>query len=172
MSVLILEKGFVKDSLLSRIPLMSQNFLFGDKLQVVGDRFSEPSPEANGAKIKLWTAEGLGGASRINGMVMTRGTPADYNAWAQDMSLDDWAWERVEPFFRKSENDIGRPTSEARGHDGKLFRLLSLSLAPLTLTNAKNYKVRSRSGNSSHLSFGDDSRSTFNLLLGPSLPQD
>lgn len=54
-------------------------------------------------------------------MVMTRGTPADYNAWAQDMSLDDWAWERVEPFFRKSENDIGRPTSRARGHDGKPF---------------------------------------------------
>lgn len=137
MTVLILEKGFVKDSLLSRIPLMSQNFLFGDKLQVVGDRFSEPSPEANGAKIKLWTAEGLGGASRISGMVMTRGTPADYNAWAQDMSLDDWAWERVEPFFRKSENDIGCPTSEARGHDGKLFRLLSLSLAPLTSLTPK-----------------------------------
>lgn len=117
----MLEKGSVKNSLLSRSPLLSQNFHFGDKLQVVSDRFSEPSPEANGGKFQLWTAEGLGGASRINGMVMTRGPPADYNAWAQDMSLDDWAWERVEPFFRKSENNIGRPHSQARGHDGKLF---------------------------------------------------
>ncbi|KAI7779322.1 choline dehydrogenase [Diaporthe eres] len=119
-SVLVLEKGAVKNSLLSRSPLLSQNFHFGDKLQVVSDRFSEPSPEANGDKFQLWTAEGLGGASRINGMVMTRGPPADYNAWAQDMSLDDWAWERVEPFFRKSENNIGRPGSQARGHDGPI----------------------------------------------------
>lgn len=120
----MLEKGSVKNSLLSRSPLLSQNFHFGDKLQVVSARFSEPSPEANGGKFQLWTAEGLGGASRINGMVMTRGPPADYNAWAQDMSLDDWAWERVEPFFRKSENNIGRPHSQARGHDGKLLTCL------------------------------------------------
>ncbi|KAG6354630.1 hypothetical protein INS49_004648 [Diaporthe citri] len=116
----VLEKAAVKDSLLSRSPLLSQNFHFGDKLQVVSDRFPEPSPEANGDKFQLWTAEGLGGASRINGMVMTRGPPADYNSWAQDMSLDDWAWERVEPFFRKSENNIGRPDSQARGHDGPI----------------------------------------------------
>ncbi|KAJ4419197.1 hypothetical protein N0V82_005104 [Gnomoniopsis sp. IMI 355080] len=119
-SVLVLEKGFSKDSLLSRIPLLSQNFLFGDKLQVVSDRFSEPSPEVNGGRLKLWTAEGLGGASRINAMVMTRGPPGDYNAWAQEMSLHEWAWDGVEPFFRKSENNISRPQSEARGHDGPI----------------------------------------------------
>lgn len=118
-SVLVLEKGCVKNSLLSRSPLLSQNFTFGDKLQAISDHFSEPSPEANGLKFKLWTAEGLGGASRINGTVMTRGPPAEYNSWAQDMSLDDWAWDRVEPFFRKSENNIGRPQSQTRGHSGK-----------------------------------------------------
>lgn len=121
-SVLVLEKGHSKDSLLSRIPLVSQNFHFGDKLQVVSDRFSEPSTETSGGNFKLWTAEGLGGASRINGMVMTRGTPSDYNGWAQNLSLDDWAWDRVEPYFRKSENNIDRPGSETRGHDGKLFK--------------------------------------------------
>lgn len=119
-SVLVLERGFVKNSLLSRSPLLSQNFTFGDKLQVIGDHFSEPSPEANGLKFKLWTAQGLGGASRINGMVMTQGPPAEYNSWAQDMSLDDWAWDRVEPFFRKSENNIGRPQSQTRGHEGPI----------------------------------------------------
>lgn len=41
-SVLVLEEGFSKDNLLSRIPLLSSNFLFGDQLQVVSDRFSEP----------------------------------------------------------------------------------------------------------------------------------
>lgn len=119
-SVLVLERGLVKDNLLSRSPLLSQNFFFGEKLQVVSDRYSEPSPEANGERLRLLTAEGLGGASRINGMVMTRGTPADYNSWAQELSLDDWAWDRVEPFFRKSENDISHSNSDYRGHHGML----------------------------------------------------
>lgn len=79
-SVLVLERGHVKDKLLSRSPLLSQNFFFGDTLQVVSDRYSDPSLEANGERLRLPTTEGLGGASRINGMFMTRGTPADYNA--------------------------------------------------------------------------------------------
>ncbi|KAF3762951.1 alcohol oxidase [Cryphonectria parasitica EP155] len=120
-SVLVLEKGRVKDIFLSRIPLVSQNFLFGDKFQVVSDHFSEPAPQANGLKMKLWTAEGLGGASRINGMVMTRGAPGDYNAWAQEMGLDDWSWEHVEPFFQKSENAVAHPASSARGHNGPIM---------------------------------------------------
>jgi choline dehydrogenase-like flavoprotein len=98
---------------------MSQNFLFGDTLQVVSDRFSEPVPNANNLRMKFWTSESIGGASRINGMVMTRGPPGDYNAWAE-MGLEDWAWDRVEPYFRKSENAIAHPNSEWRGHDGKL----------------------------------------------------
>ncbi|KAK7710335.1 hypothetical protein SLS64_005920 [Diaporthe eres] len=115
-SVLVLEKGAVKNSLLSRSPLLSQNFHFGDKLQVVSDRFSEPSPEANGDKFQLWTAESLGGASRINAMVMTRGPPADYNAWAQDMSLDDWAWERAAQAVGLSIiDDVNDPAAPAMG---------------------------------------------------------
>lgn len=98
-SVLFLEKGFFKDNLLSQIPLLSSNFLFEDQLQVVSDRFSEPSSEVSGGRLKLWTAEGLGGASRINAMVMTRGLSGDYNAWAEELCLDDWSWDRVEPFF-------------------------------------------------------------------------
>lgn len=72
-------------------------------------------------RLKLWTAEGLGGASRINAMVMTRGPPGDYNASDQELGLDDWSWDRVEPFSRKSENNIARPRSKARGLDGEFL---------------------------------------------------
>ncbi len=74
-TVLLLEKGRVKDNMLSRVPLMSQNFQFENALQVVSDRFSEPVPNANSLRMKFWSSESIGGASRINGMVMTRGPP-------------------------------------------------------------------------------------------------
>ncbi len=97
---------------------MSQNFQFEDALQVVSDRFSEPVPDAKGLRMKFWSSESIGGASRINGMVITRGPLGDYNAWA-DMGLDDWAWDRVEPCFRKSENAIAHPESKWRSHESE-----------------------------------------------------
>jgi choline dehydrogenase-like flavoprotein len=106
--------------MISRIPLFSQNFTLGDALQVVMDRWTEPITGANNFQAKLWTAEGLGGASRINGMVFTRGTPAEYNAWAEEFGLDDWAWDKVEPYFRRTETSIAHPDSPNRGHDGPI----------------------------------------------------
>ncbi|KAL1865060.1 hypothetical protein Daus18300_007407 [Diaporthe australafricana] len=117
-SVLVLEKGHVKDNLVSRIPLLSQNMFLGDPLQVQSTRWSEPIPEANGRRTRIWTSEGLGGATRINAMLMTRGCRADYIAWSKELGLSDWGWEQVEPYFRKIENAVAYPESKSRGHDG------------------------------------------------------
>ncbi|POS76990.1 choline dehydrogenase [Diaporthe helianthi] len=119
-SVLVLEKGHVKDNLVSRIPLLSQNMFLGDPLQVQSTRWSEPIPEANGRRTRIWTSEGIGGATSINAMLMTRGCRADYVAWSEDLGLSDWGWEQVEPYFRKIENAVDYPESEARGHSGKI----------------------------------------------------
>lgn len=100
------------------MPLLSQNLFLGDTLQVQSTRWSEPIPEANGRRTRLWTAEGLGGASRINAMLLTRGCRADYLGWSEELGLQDWGWEQVEPYFRKIENAVGRP-GKSRGHDGK-----------------------------------------------------
>ena len=115
-SVLVLEKGHVKDNWLSRVPLLSQNFVF-PYLQVIS-RLSQPIAEAGGRKARLWTAEAVGGASRINGMLLTRGIPGGFAEWARDMGLTDWSWEKVEPYFKKSENAVGHPDAPYRGHDG------------------------------------------------------
>ncbi|KAI1771542.1 hypothetical protein F4818DRAFT_454661 [Hypoxylon cercidicola] len=114
-TVLVLEKGGVKDNLVSRVPLLSQNFFLGDPLQVLSTRWSEPMTGANGRKNQLWTVEGMGGNSRINAMLWTRGVPGDYASWAE-MGLRDWSWENVEPYFRKMENATAHPDSILRGH--------------------------------------------------------
>lgn len=49
-SALVLEKGRVNDTLLSRIPLASQGLLDGGKRQVVSDHFTEPVVNANGLR--------------------------------------------------------------------------------------------------------------------------
>lgn len=117
-TVLVLERGYVKDNAVSRMPLLSQNMFLGDTLQVQSTRWSEPIPEANGRRTRLWTSEGLGGATRLNAMLLTRGCRADYVRWSQELGLHDWGWEQVEPYFRNIENAIDQPAM-TRGHAGE-----------------------------------------------------
>lgn len=134
MSVLLLEKGRVRDNVLSRMPLMSQNF-FLPWLQVVKDRYSEPIEACDGKKTQLWGAEALGGGSRINVMLVTRGLPGGYNGWAE-MGLTDWSWEKVEPYFRKMETAKGHPGKPYRGHGGKVsLAKLERPIVDVQLTN-------------------------------------
>ncbi|KAK6953887.1 hypothetical protein Daesc_003849 [Daldinia eschscholtzii] len=115
-SVLLIEKGHVNDNIVSRMPLLSQNMFLGDILQVQSNRWSEPLPGANRRRNRLWAVEGIGGATRMNGMLWTRGFPGDYATWSE-MGLGDWAYNKVEPYFRKMENAIAHPKSETRGHE-------------------------------------------------------
>ncbi len=46
----------------------------------------------------------IGGSSSVNASVALRGAPQDYDEWAA-WGNDEWAWERVLPFFRRLEDD-------------------------------------------------------------------
>ncbi|OTB00281.1 putative GMC oxidoreductase [Hypoxylon sp. CI-4A] len=118
-SVLLIEKGHVNDNIVSRVPLVSQNMFLGDTLQVQSNRWSEPIPGANGRRNRLWAVEGIGGATRMNAMLWTRGFPGDYAAWTE-MGLDEWGYDKIEPYFKKIENAIAHPKSKARGHEGPI----------------------------------------------------
>ncbi|KAK7975803.1 hypothetical protein PG989_014266 [Apiospora arundinis] len=115
--VLVLERGKVRDHWLSRIPLISGSLLGGASLFQLVQRLSQPPERREAASTNddgavttkhrpadLRTAEALGGASRINQMLWTRGAPGIYNAWADELGHRDWSWEKVEPFFRKIED--------------------------------------------------------------------
>jgi 5-(hydroxymethyl)furfural/furfural oxidase len=49
----------------------------------------------------------MGGRSSINGQVANRGTPDDYDEWAQ-AGAAGWAWKDVLPYFIRLETDLGR----------------------------------------------------------------
>ena len=69
--MLVIERGPVADSWTSRVPLLSSNIL--SKETVAKTWWSKPLRNANDRFVQVMTAEALGGASRINGLLYTRG---------------------------------------------------------------------------------------------------
>jgi len=57
-----------------------------------------------------------GGSSAINGQVLFRGIPEDYDGWAA-MGNDEWAFTKVLPYFNKLETDLDF-SGDFHGSDG------------------------------------------------------
>ncbi len=60
-----------------------------------------------------------GGSSAINSSAFYRGVPEDFDAWAS-WGNDEWSYDRVLPFFRKSETDVDQH-GDYHGSDGPIF---------------------------------------------------
>ena len=55
-------------------------------------------------------------------MLWTRGCPGEYNSWG-DMGLDEWSWDKVEPYFKRLEKiawPLDKSHPDVRGRDGKI----------------------------------------------------
>ena len=75
-------------------------------------------PDETG-RVHVWPrGKVLGGSSSINGLLYIRGQRADYDGWRQ-MGCEGWAWDDVEPYFRRSENQE-RGACEVHGAGGPL----------------------------------------------------
>src|SRR5437879_3795850 len=61
----------------------------------------------------------VGGTSAINGQVVLRGTPEDYDEWAE-WGNDEWAYTKILPYFRKMETDTALGGRSVHGSDGPL----------------------------------------------------
>ncbi|KAJ6540833.1 aryl-alcohol-oxidase from pleurotus Eryingii [Mycena vulgaris] len=72
-----------------------------------------PQPGLNGRSIPCLRAHLLGGCSAHNGMVYTRGAADDFNRYAKLTGDEGWSWDRIFPYFLKSE----RLTPPADHHD-------------------------------------------------------
>jgi choline dehydrogenase len=60
----------------------------------------------------------IGGGSSINGQAMQRGFPEDFDSWAA-LGNDQWSYDKVLPYFRKSEHDLDIQ-DECHGSDGPM----------------------------------------------------
>lgn len=108
--VLLLERGPVIDTWLSRVPLLS---VYDSPARTAYEWLSVGA----GTPHKLATGKALGGTARINMHLYTRSAPGEYNAWAA-AGREGWAWDDVEPYFRKSEKSLFHGDEPHRGSQG------------------------------------------------------
>ncbi|TAJ74260.1 MAG: choline dehydrogenase [Sphingobium sp.] len=127
-SVLLLEAGPEDSNLWIHIPIGvaktirdgSVNWLYS----------TEPDAATGNRAIPLPRGKVLGGSSSINGHVVTRGQPEDYDSWAAEGNAG-WDYESLLPYFRKSEDAIGFK-DPVRGHGGPMTVKRSQGLDELT----------------------------------------
>jgi len=91
---------------------------------------TQPDGATSNRVIPLPRGKVLGGSSSINGHVVTRGQPEDFDAWA-DQGNPGWDYEGMLPYFRKMEDATGFD-DPARGHGGPMTVKRSQGLAELT----------------------------------------
>lgn len=66
---------------------------------------TSPQSHAEGREIPYAQGHVLGGGGSVNAMVLTRGQPATYDAWASEANCPGWSWKDVLPYFRRAEDN-------------------------------------------------------------------
>ncbi|MBD0271128.1 MAG: GMC family oxidoreductase N-terminal domain-containing protein [Acetobacteraceae bacterium] len=79
---------------------------------------TEPEPELADRSVAWPRGRVLGGSGSVNGLVFLRGSPRDYDRWAQ-AGARGWSYEDVLPAFRRMEDWDG-PAGDTRGKGGPL----------------------------------------------------
>jgi choline dehydrogenase-like flavoprotein len=79
----------------------------------------EPGPYTAGRRIYAPRGKTLGGSSSINGHIINRGQPEDFNHWAQ-LGNRGWSYVDVLPYFRRYERRVGTGEDTYRGREGLL----------------------------------------------------
>ena len=122
--VIVLEAGPRDRNPLYRVPLMT-----GILLRSARNNWAyhtEPEPGLGGRSLYWPRGKVLGGSSSINGMVWTRGFPADYDAWAA-AGLPEWSWSSVLEAYRSIEGHwMGESSWHGGGGPQRLSRVAAL----------------------------------------------
>lgn len=125
--ILVLEAGCRDDDWLVHIP--SGVAKIWNKPKYNWSYFSDPEPNMNNRRLFHPRGKILGGSSSINMTAYVRGNKGDFDRWGQ-MGLIDWSYEKVLPYFKKSENYLSE-RSDYRGHGGPMKTALSPTEDPI-----------------------------------------
>jgi choline dehydrogenase len=120
-SLCVLEAGPPDTNPYIRIPAGFMKTLFDPS--VTWQFKTEASEHIAGRQLPLVQGRTLGGSSAVNGGLVVRGQPIDFDTWAE-RGNPGWGYADVLPYFKRFENRIGgnEPAGDAgyRGRDGAL----------------------------------------------------
>lgn len=100
--VLVVERGPIADTWSSRVPLFSSDFASDGTRTIRRNMVPQRHLLPEGRAMQAYSGGVLGGTSRINQMLYTRGLPAEYDAW-KESGLEGWGWEDVRGCFLRGE---------------------------------------------------------------------
>ena len=81
--------------------------------------YTEPESNMDGRRIYWPRGRVLGGSSSINGLIVVRGQPRDYDRW-RDLGNPGWGWSDVLPYFIKLEDNPEFGQDQLHGTAGPL----------------------------------------------------
>lgn len=93
------------------------------------DYYTVPQNHAAGRRLHWPRGKVLGGSHSLNAMIWVRGTPYDYDHWAE-LGNQGWSWQDVLPIFKAIEKYDGG-ASELRGDSGLLDVIADYPLHPV-----------------------------------------
>ncbi|HVM65019.1 MAG TPA: GMC family oxidoreductase N-terminal domain-containing protein, partial [Acidimicrobiales bacterium] len=98
----------------------------------------------------------VGGGSSVNGALAFRGTPADYDGWAQ--RNPSWSWADMLPWFRRLERDADFGSDPVHGDDGPvpIVRYPEHELVPLQVAFRRGCESSGFRWNADHNAPGTD----------------
>ena len=101
-SVLLIEAGPEDQSVWTTIPIGFAKLT--DSPYEWGYR-TAPQKHCNDRVIPLAQGRIVGGGGSINAQVFTRGTPSDYDGWAETFGCEGWSFKEIQPYFIRSEDN-------------------------------------------------------------------
>jgi choline dehydrogenase len=115
--VALLEAGPRDRSLWIHLPIGYGKTMWDEKLN--WRFYTEPEANMDGRKIYWPRGRVLGGSSSINGLIVVRGQPEDYDRW-RDLGNPGWGWDDVLPYFIKLESNAELGDDQLHGTGGPL----------------------------------------------------
>ncbi len=115
--VALLEAGPRDRSLWIHLPIGYGKTMWHSKLN--WRFYTEPDPNMDGRRIYWPRGRVLGGSSSINGLIVVRGQPRDYDRW-ESLGNPGWGWNDVLPYFIKLEDNATFGNDQIHGTGGPL----------------------------------------------------
>ena len=78
---------------------------------------SIPQKHVDGRSLELSAGNSLGGSTKINGMLYTRGLPGEYNAWSK-AGRQGWSYSDLLAYFTMSETDLDQKSGSPDEYHG------------------------------------------------------
>ena len=127
-SVLCLEAGTRGERYIWTRSPVGGAYMIGDP-RVTWAETARPDPTLGNRALSLARGRILGGTSAVNGTIVNRGQPEDYDAWEQ-AGCRGWGYADVLPYFKRVEHtSIGADVD--RGRDGPVAVTEAERLGPL-----------------------------------------